>query len=1574
MTTRVTLAACFVLLLASLLAACSTKSPTEEPLDPTGLDDASPYVREVLSDEPVAYWRLEGDGDRHVEGAIEGDPNGATRFDEEHSIVLGGMNEFDKYAFTVSMWVKAPKGRFLAYTSEEQPAGLVLEHGESLGVTILGERVETEVKLDEQWHLLSVSWDGEDGRTVVAVDGMEAWRGEVAAGGMVPKSGQLVLGKGDAVVDEVVWHDSALHHSRMLSHVGVARGRLEARSVSRGPDARVLPAPGHRYGVTSVASSPDGRMLASVTGDKTIKLWDLEGGREIRKMSGHSDHVLSVAFSPHGRTLVSSGADSTIKLWDVESGTEIETLSGHDGPVNSITFSPDGRTLASGSTDSTVKVWDVESGKELQTLSGHSYVVTSIAFSPNGRMLASGSRDFPSSNVNDPPPKAGSAKVKLWDVESGRELTTLQSYSGTAAITDIKFSPDGRTLASGSWGGWINLWDVESGKELKISPGTGIYEFGGHYVTSIAYSPDGRAVASGSNDKAIRIWDVRSGREIQTMTGHSDSVSSVAYSPDGRTLASGSNDKTIRLWDVESGRKIRALGGHGVGVMSVALQPDGQALAVGRMDGTIKLWDLASGKAFRTLSGHSDSVESIAFSPNGRMLVSASEDGSIKLWDIASGREIQTLADGGVSFYPSVAFGPDGHTVAWGMAGGGIKLWDIASGKRQKILRDTLCGWVNAIQFSPDGRTLASSCRMEEHSPLMEGDEVITLWNVESGKKLKTLSGHSYDVTSIAFDPNGGTLASSSVVGTIKLWDVATGKKLKTLGGHSDDVLGRQLVAACRRGGACPGSQVAFSPDGRTLASDHAGAQVKLWDVERGEALETLSGHRTSVTSIAFRPDGESLVSSSEDGTIKWWNLDDGTHLSLVSDGEEWLIYTDDGYFDASPNGAGLVHAVQGLRTFGIDQLALKNNRPDIILKRMGTGTPELIEHYKEEWRRRVAKAGLTEGDLAAEADLPGARILRARKLDEKPGHAELIFEFRDTRGLKNYQIYVDNVPLFEGYGKPVDGEKKRVQIRHEVPLTDGTNKIEVSALSTRGQESMRASRFLQYEEPNTSDLYFVGFGVSDYESDKITDLEYADDDVEDLAALLEGSREAFGKVHTKTFVDKDVTVATIEAAKDFLDGSKPRDTVVLFVAGHGMYDRSDPPVYYYLTHGAKLDDLASTAADFDLIESLLDGIPARNKLFLMDTCQSGESTEAVAVSAAGEGERVLKARAMPRGFIAASTEQSAPREYLLERDRFIYRDLRRRTGAIVISSSLGSEYSYEHDDYQNGAFTEAIAQALTTPEADADQDGQVSTDELRDYVRKEVPKLTNDRQHPTVDRDNIHRKFALPVTCASAAYCIELAHDARYGRGGKRDMAKAAELYEKACQMGEEGLRACAQLGYMMQKSLGGLTKDNRRSLELYTKSCTDVEAWGCAGLAGLPQNKVKAVSLYRRACEHGSPRGCEGLGLRYYSGAGVSRDYARAAELFEKACDAGKFGACFNLGVMHIQGDGFTQDFKRAAEIFEDLCDEGFAAGCSTLGHLYYLGKGVDEDKARAAELYKKACDDGDEFGCDQLRNLHE
>ncbi len=261
-------------------------------------------------------------------------------------------------------------------------------------------------------------------------------------------------------------------------------------------------------------------------------------------------------------------------------------------------------------------------------------------------------------------PHTATADITKWGLPEG-----AVARLGKGSISDIAYSPDGKLLAVGSGIG-IWLYDAHSGQELNLIVGhTG-------WVYSVVFSPNGETIASGSFDETIRLWDVQTGVEKQRLIGHTDGVFSVAFSPDGETLASGSFDETVRLWDVQTGVEKQRLIGHRGWVYSVVFSPDGQTLASGGVDEIVRLWDVQTGVEKQRFTRHTDRVNSVSFSPDGETLASGSWDETVRLWDVQTGVENQQLI-GHRWAVESVSFSPDGETIASGSSDGTVLLWRV---------------------------------------------------------------------------------------------------------------------------------------------------------------------------------------------------------------------------------------------------------------------------------------------------------------------------------------------------------------------------------------------------------------------------------------------------------------------------------------------------------------------------------------------------------------------------------------------------------------------------------------------------------------------------------------------------------------------------------------------------------------------------------------------------------------------------------------------------------------------------------------------------------------------------------
>ena len=603
--------------------------------------------------------------------------------------------------------------------------------------------------------------------------------------------------------------------------------------------------------INAMKYSPDGAQLI-VGSSIGIWVYDTHIYQERSLSRSDTDPIEALAFSENGETLFGTDSYGAIQQWDMTStDSHPRTLQSEERRVYGerfvkVAFSPDGTMLASGGQEGAIQLWDVHTHTHLLSFEGDTGAgeVSALAFAPDGKTLAS------SSGFED-------KTIQLWALPSLLEETFSEGFidrdpgdSGTSlrkakvvprltliggnGAFALAFAPDGRTLASGDFGGSITFWDVETGRELHTFRGQT------DAIRALAFSPDGETLASGSWDGTIRMWATDTGRERAVITEHAPFVQEVALTPDNNTLASVNRNVNIRLWDANTGHVQSIFGGKGGLIRFLEFAEDGSTFACADVGITFWVSDVATGREqfTYTLEGHTKSIWKTALSPDRRILASGSYDTTIRLWDIFTGEPIFVLS---------------GHK-----------------------------NGVGALAFSPDGSMLASGSR----------DETIRLWDTATGTERFTLTGHIGEVESVDFSPDNSTLGSGSWDGTVRLWDISSlNKKMDTLPAKKRE--SHSTILGRHGGGVL---SVVFSPDGKTLVSADTGGSILLWNTDtnpqvptqswlRGNftaeslAISTLQGHTSWIRNLEFSVDGSTLISGSSDGTVLLWNWEEIIHL-----------------------------------------------------------------------------------------------------------------------------------------------------------------------------------------------------------------------------------------------------------------------------------------------------------------------------------------------------------------------------------------------------------------------------------------------------------------------------------------------------------------------------------------------------------------------------------------------------------------------------------------------------------------------------------------------------------------------
>jgi WD40 repeat protein/beta-lactamase regulating signal transducer with metallopeptidase domain len=624
----------------------------------------------------------------------------------------------------------------------------------------------------------------------------------------------------------------------------------------------------NQNGRFSVALAPDGKVLAA-SSFNAIRLWDIETGKELRTIKGPPSGLAGLLFSPDGRVLAGRASGGGLFLWAADTGKEIRqiqppprkagnelvfTIGGGGGGAEApgMAFTPDSKNLVAAlagggqeKANNSIKLWDVATGQEIRRIKvPQGARVAAVAVAPAGKLLA----------------YATGSTVHYCDVDTGNEIRQLKAPDGR--IATLVFSPDCKLLAARGRNQKVRAWDAQTGKELHqlgdaepsrptTGGGNAIFfaapDFFGPEARALAISPDGKRIASAAG-RTVRIWDTTTGKEISLVAGHRQAPAAMVVSPDGKSICSWGSDGVIRRWEAATGRTLSAFAAPPRTTLA-AFARDGRIVALANADNTIRLHDTVTGKEVQQLQGSQRGVVGLAFAPGGNILAARSGDNVIRLFDVAKGTTVRQIG-----LRPAGNQGQQRQVIFFGGQAAG--------------------GRGPGLAFSPDGKLLLTP---------VPGNvtRMLAFHDVATGKELRRLESP-LAITGLAFSPNGRCLATQNSDRTISLWEVASARERSRLGkpatakqkDNQGALVVDVVVAGMPVGSDEPPGPVslAFSPNGKSLASRGPDNSVCVWDVDSGQEIRKYKGHSGSVQTVAFSPDGRTLASGAGDTTILLWD------------------------------------------------------------------------------------------------------------------------------------------------------------------------------------------------------------------------------------------------------------------------------------------------------------------------------------------------------------------------------------------------------------------------------------------------------------------------------------------------------------------------------------------------------------------------------------------------------------------------------------------------------------------------------------------------------------------------------
>jgi len=649
-------------------------------------------------------------------------------------------------------------------------------------------------------------------------------------------------------------------------------GTVDVYSVAGG--AAKFQVVGHSGGTTGVAFHPQGKQLASVGADGTLRIWDIATAPKL--LAGHAKSVTAVAVSPTGKLLATGSADNSVRLWNMTNGAAVRTLSGHTAAITGLSWSADETRLASSSADKTARLWNVADGKQLAQFAGHTAAVNDVALSPNGATLVTAAAD---------------KFVKVWNVaevikaatekkdgEAGATNTVRDFAGHTKGVNSVLLIANGATVLSGSADGTIRFWTIADGRTARN------INTGGP-VGDIAISPDGKLLASAGADKSIRIYNPADGKLLVTLTGHAQAVTGVAFSRDNSRIIAAAADGIVGIWEAGGRllemRKVAAiqpsavsfgldnqtlvLGGtdNSVKLMPVALlrlivasempltgvawTPDGNSLVTGGVDKTVKLWNAANGQAIRAFPGHTAAVTSVAVSRDGVQVLSSGADKTVRVWTTANAAVVATLTHPAVVH--SANFSADRSRIVTAADDQQVRAWDVAS---QRVLQ----------QFAEHTKPVRAAVFAGNNLDVLSGGDDTTVRRSHIAASA-VIAAHVGGVSSVTFLPKGDGVISAGVDKRVVQFDL-TGKLVREFAGCTQAV-----------------RQVVVRPDSVQVAAICDDKQIYQWQAANGQLIRK-TPVAAILTAAAYTPNGTCLVVGSADKQLRAFDTETGQLLERI--------------------------------------------------------------------------------------------------------------------------------------------------------------------------------------------------------------------------------------------------------------------------------------------------------------------------------------------------------------------------------------------------------------------------------------------------------------------------------------------------------------------------------------------------------------------------------------------------------------------------------------------------------------------------------------------------------------------
>lgn len=1079
---------------------------------------------------------------------------------------------------------------------------------------------------------------------------------------------------------------------------------------------------GHQTKPTDIAFSAVSNRM--VTGDESgsIIIWDADSKMQWNKIrlrkknSWDENSILKLAVHPQHEVIAASWTSGVIYFVDFY-GNELYRLQ-TDGQSNLIHFSEDGKYFFYEPTNGTLNVLRIENSK----------VIASYPFNTTGTIY-NYAFDKSSSKIALPNRQG---EIEIINALTGKLIEKVKTVHQNQ-IRAVAFHPSGKAVASLDDLFNICITDIEKRKSTNV-----ISSKAERSVWQILFDPKGNLLVPGSvgNDGFGSLYNILAGQYDSTVNHIRDwtlykNTNDIAYFS---KLVIGKDERT--LWSAHT-------------------------------NNAIEIWDAAQKAHIKTINGNDEQLTEVYPGQDFNGLITSTSgsksDMILKKWNFSTAE---------IKPYEAVKFG--GSNIYFNTADSSYHTSFLDDVKKISLQKDAV---IASVKFDVYGSWIGNT----SYGAIVVAEDKLWLLDPLSKKKKQLYALNKNEQIDVRFDQRRKNLfferekhfiavdistAKATVMpnipgikGSIKCFDVmndtivfADNTKL-----YAYQVSQQRLIGELRlsRPAVFEGSY--YSPVVKISRSgiitvfyqvDTLNINDKrsmVLDIFRFNTIPQVANYITrqeGVRDILYGKDEQYLyiVYSKE---IEIWDVNkralQATLATLPQN--RFIIYTPDKYYFTSQKLTDVGFRIND-NVYDISQFDLSFNRPDIVLQRIGYADSSLISLYKNAYEKRKNRSGVKEVNISE--SIPELSITNRKDIELITSNsiAKLSFNAKTTGDgfLSRLFIQINDVPITGMNGRQLD-KTSLVSDSISFKLTEGVNKIKVFVTDDKGVASLKENVEIIYRpaQPEKAKLYFIGMGVSDYK-DSSMNLTYADKDIKDLDLLFRGKyKDAVSVIKLNNYA----TAITLNQIKQTLLQTNEADMVVVSLSGHGLLNKGGD--FFFATHETDFNAPEQTAISFSSLEWLLDSIPARKKLLLIDACHSGEvdRSDELAVDTTKEfiGNSVVAIK--PKGVtIGKKKKVGLDNSFSLMQELFT--DLGNANGSAVISAAGGLEYALETSEYQNGVFTYALITGLKEKKADANTDGAITIQELKSWLSTEVFRLTKGRQKPTSRSETIDNNWVI--------------------------------------------------------------------------------------------------------------------------------------------------------------------------------------------------------------------------------------